>query len=303
MENIDFKLQQEELKNELSSKTFSIKKRYERERYSKNEEIKKIKEEGEKNCLHIKSHFETKISKWKIVLVVTIILAIVSLAISCCMASSNSDAPFYFGFIFIALFYLPIFPAIMYGVISGKEKTMLKNVEKEVSEKVDILEKEIQRIDENENIQIRNITSDYNKRSIDQKSLEFTESNVANEVADFLFEKMLKAINELCVNSYSEQIELVLKFNVTQWKVECSIQNHYDEFNFLSKRCKELTNDIDRKALANALVLMVKLKLNEERIGKTQNVLVQYEGASNYEESGYIAYIAQNEYFEDERKW
>lgn len=309
-------LQLIELKGELNSKGNQIKEKYENERKSINEAIQKTKCEWEDAYLSRTRVYSSRLSIFSPLLIISIVVCFLTFCLIPCVADEN-----WFGYVLLCINGISFITLIVSAIVKSKTKREIKRIrayyDSEISENVAKLEKEFPRINENEKREIEKLTSEYEIKmeeskqnwrreyleTLEQKSLEFTESEVANEVADFLFEAMQKSINGLQINSYSEEFKLVLNFKVSQWNVEYTIQDEHDIFKFLSKRCKELTEIIDRKALAKALVLMVILKLNEKSIGSGENLTVKYDGASNYEESGYIAYIAQNEYFEDERKW
>lgn len=175
------------------------------------------------------------------------------------------------------------------------------NADFRVYEEEELLQKEIQNIrNEAQNEKYKYLMEfEKNAKSM---SVQFAESELAQEIIEWMTKGFSKTIDAADRRSYREVIEVPFVFDVYDNKITCNLGT----FDFELKRCRNLNNPLEQTALAiaiaSAIQLNVIMKYPKDSSGTDISIDISYLYTSEYPITT-ITYVAPNGNYKAVRSW
>lgn len=230
------------------------------------------------------------------------ILGVVGGFVSCTCVTFNSGD---FGSGLNALFIIPLICGLLGWVINESSKSSYESNEADIASRIsksnNELNAEIQRIEgEAESEKQRYLFAfESNAKNM---SVQFAESELAKEVIEWMTSGFAKIIDSADRRAHVEQIVVPFQFKVYANAIACNLGT----YDFVLKRCRNLTSQLEQTALARAIAAAIQLniimKYPKDVSGKDISIKIDYSFSNDCPVTT-ITYVAPNGNYEVARSW
>ena len=220
--------------------------------------------------------------------------------VCCSMCFKDSSAPGFVTMLAVAVGVM-LLGTIIGLICKAVQKNSVTNADKETSNESTRCWKAVQDINTKAECEIAEYTAKFESMA-QTMSVQYAESELAQEVVDWMSDGFCRTINSAKRASHIEQINVPFVFHVYSDKIDCNL-GLYD---FQVKRCANLESPLQQTALARAIASAIQLNVTmhfpQDPSGTDFMLNLDYDFSSNYV-SACITYIAPNGNYRAVQQW
>ena len=225
---------------------------------------------------------------------------VIGFFVCCTMCFKNSSTSGFVTMLAVAIGVM-LLGTIIGLICKAVQKNSVTNADKETSNESDRCWKAVQDINTKAECEIAEYTAKFESMA-QTMSVQYADSELAQEVIDWMSDGFCRTINSVSRASHIEQINVPFVFHVYSDKIDCNL-GLYD---FNVKRCANLESPLQQAALARAIASAIQLNVTmhfpQDPSGTDFMLNLDYDFSSNYV-SARITYIAPNGNYRAVQQW